>query len=577
MKSQTILRIFILGSFLVIPLFGMAQETPDGTLIRAEGDYKIYTIFNGQKRWIKNIDVFNSYGYKWTNVQVVSPAVLKNIAVNNLIRESGDIKVYALNDAGYKRHIINPVVFESYGFQWEDVAEVSNDEVTSYSDSNLIRQVNDPKVYYLENGKKRWVESPESFYTHNFNWEEIHVINSSDVNSYEDGEVIAPESSMERTSQATPSVPAQPAQPAVPAQPIDGATSTIPAVPAVPATPATPAVPHPDTTAPVISNIQATNITKNSATITWATDEPADSRVSYATTSISNRDYTTGHSINLINLSASTTYYYVVSSTDSNNNTATSSQQSFITLPIYWKPQIVGPYTDYRPNYTPQKEWNGSEYGVVWHDSRAGNNEIYFVKRDANGNNLTNEVRITNDLADSYYPRIAWNGSEFGVVWQDDRDRDELFKLYFARISNDAVKLTDDIKIVNGTTQAGGQKVVWTGSKYGVAYYNGDSGVNEIYLALVSSAGTVEKTVRVSYHVSVQSEDPSLVWTGSEFGIAWHDAGVFFAKFDANGNSVGSEVKIVNIGAYTSISYDGTLYTVTWNNPDGNTYSASGK
>jgi hypothetical protein len=271
---------------------------------------------------------------------------------------------------------------------------------------------------------------------------------------------------------------------------------------------------------------------------------------------------------------------YAVVWIDSRDNSIAScaGEIYFATSRPYWQPNIVGPYTNYRPDYTPRKAWNGSAYGVVWSDNSAGNNEVFFAKEDSNGNRLTQNIRITNDPADSYYPEIAWNGSEFGVVWQDDRDANELFKLYFARISNDGVKLTDDIKIVNGITQYGGQEIVWTGSKYGVAYYNGDSGVNEIYLALVNSNGAIEKTTQVSYHVSVQSEDPSIVWTGSEFGIAWHDAGVFLAKLDANGNAKGIEVKIASVGAYTTVSFANLLYTVTWNNPtDGNTYSASGK
>ena len=38
-----------------------------------------------------------------------------------------------------------------------------------------------------------------------------------------------------------------------------------------------------ETTPPVISNVTATNITRNSVTITWTTSEPADSQVDYGT------------------------------------------------------------------------------------------------------------------------------------------------------------------------------------------------------------------------------------------------------------------------------------------------------
>ncbi len=60
---------------------------------------------------------------------------------NRLIREEGGTRVYALNEFGYKRHIANPEVFNSYGFKWEDIAEVSITGMDNYSESLLIRDV----------------------------------------------------------------------------------------------------------------------------------------------------------------------------------------------------------------------------------------------------------------------------------------------------------------------------------------------------------------------------------------------------------------------------------------------------
>jgi len=82
-----------------------------------------------------------------------------------------------------------------------------------------------------------------------------------------------------------------------------------------------------DTTPPVITNVASSNITYNSATITWNTDELSDSVVRYGTTTAlgstkSDNAMVTSHSINLTNLSASTKYYYEVQSTDARSNTA---------------------------------------------------------------------------------------------------------------------------------------------------------------------------------------------------------------------------------------------------------------
>lgn len=95
----------------------------------------------------------------------------------------------------------------------------------------------------------------------------------------------------------------------------------------------------PDATAPIISNIRVINITENSATVTWETNEPANSRVRYGLTAayglgnIFSAGLLTSHSINLSSLSRSTIYHFEITSADASGNTAISADQTFSTLP----------------------------------------------------------------------------------------------------------------------------------------------------------------------------------------------------------------------------------------------------
>jgi hypothetical protein len=91
-----------------------------------------------------------------------------------------------------------------------------------------------------------------------------------------------------------------------------------------------------DTTDPVISNIQVTDIGDNVATVTWTTDEPATSRVDYGETAgygQNEQDLTlkTSHSLTLSGLSASTVYHFRVRSIDENSNQASSADDTFQT------------------------------------------------------------------------------------------------------------------------------------------------------------------------------------------------------------------------------------------------------
>src|SRR5206468_3778503 len=78
-----------------------------------------------------------------------------------------------------------------------------------------------------------------------------------------------------------------------------------------------------DASAPAISNVRAEDITNSGATITWTTNEPADSKVYYGTSpaSLPNTAYDNGrsttHALPIVGLQTGTLYYYDVESADS--------------------------------------------------------------------------------------------------------------------------------------------------------------------------------------------------------------------------------------------------------------------
>ena len=95
-----------------------------------------------------------------------------------------------------------------------------------------------------------------------------------------------------------------------------------------------------DTTAPSISDVAVSGITKTTATVGWTTDENSDSFVEYGTsnaygTSIGQEvDSVTSHLVSFAGLNYGTTYHYRVKSTDSADNQAVSSDYSFTTVDL---------------------------------------------------------------------------------------------------------------------------------------------------------------------------------------------------------------------------------------------------
>jgi len=107
-----------------------------------------------------------------------------------------------------------------------------------------------------------------------------------------------------------------------------------------------------DCAPPVISNVQSTDITGSAATITWDTDEPADSLMTYGETppgslTASDADLDVAHELRVRGLEECTTHFFSVASTDAVGNGAEDNNGGlYYTFETGWNSETDYPSTD---------------------------------------------------------------------------------------------------------------------------------------------------------------------------------------------------------------------------------------
>jgi len=161
-----------------------------------------------------------------------------------------------------------------------------------------------------------------------------------------------------------------------------------------------------DTTPPVLSDIQSTNLTATKATITWTTDELSDSVLQYGKTTSygktkSDSDLGTNHGFNLSSLSADTTYHYRVRSTDIWGNVALGEDRSFHT----------GTLTNYAPSAATILE--GTPISGSTAELASDDNLYYVVQSTAEGTRKTDwesEVTVAEAPASIAALTVKYNG-----------------------------------------------------------------------------------------------------------------------------------------------------------------------
>ncbi|MCC6484847.1 MAG: hypothetical protein IT209_08380 [Armatimonadetes bacterium] len=136
---------------------------------------------------------------------------------------------------------------------------------------------------------------------------------------------------------------------------------------------------------------------------------------------------------------------------------------------------------------------DGTDFMVVWQDQRSGQGDIYATKVLNNGSiGQAAGVQLSSAPSLKAQPKIAYNGSEYLVVWSDARNN-YVFDIYGTRLSTAAAVVGSDLAIVTAPNEQSAPSLCWAGSNYIVAWQDNRAAVSnyDIYLTRLNAAGIV--------------------------------------------------------------------------------------
>ena len=159
-------------------------------LVRAKDDERVFHIINGKKRHIRSAKAFSDSGFDWAEVQEVTKSEIEVYPRLSLVRVAGEEKVYYITEGGLKKWIQNIDIFNSYNNKWEDVTIVSPTVLAQHDDVSLIKLSGTKKVYKLEGSVKRHIKTVAAFNSLGLDWNNIAPVNEAEFNFYEEGDAI---------------------------------------------------------------------------------------------------------------------------------------------------------------------------------------------------------------------------------------------------------------------------------------------------------------------------------------------------------------------------------------------------
>ncbi len=93
--------------------------------------------------------------------------------------------VYYLDHSrGLKKVYINAASYLSYNNKWDDIKVVADDKLLQFSEVELIKTSDSPRIYYIKGNKKAQIISQADFIGFGFNWGEVVTVNQTDFEQY---------------------------------------------------------------------------------------------------------------------------------------------------------------------------------------------------------------------------------------------------------------------------------------------------------------------------------------------------------------------------------------------------------
>lgn len=172
----------------------------------------------------------------------------------------------------------------------------------------------------------------------------------------------------------------------------------------------------------------------------------------------------------------------------------------------------------------PSIVWNGAGYGLAWQDNRNGNYAIFFARLNSTGDLISgSEIRVTSAAGDSQRPILIWNGSSYGLAWHDNRSG--RYQIYLALISQAGNKTSSDIQISQSPQDALYPSLAWAGDKWALAWQDKRDDNCDVFMTYASKTGSkLDTDHQISFSDTPNWQPgPCLVWNGTKCVLIYNE------------------------------------------------------
>lgn len=204
--------------------------------------------------------------------------------------------------------------------------------------------------------------------------------------------------------------------------------------------------------------------------------------------------------------------------------------------PVVGPETAVCPQFDAAPGLQENIEIAGGSQGclAVWQDSRSDNGtDIFATRLSATGEPLdSTSIAVSTATGDQTDPVVAWNGADYLVVWADKRNGNP--HIYASRVrANGEVVDRQGLLLSGDKGVQAYPRVASDGSNWLVVWQDTRGSSPDVYGCSVTRDGVVGKAYGLSTRLD-NEEMPDVAWNQTSYLVVWRD----YRNFAASGTDI---------------------------------------
>ena len=214
--------------------------------------------------------------------------------------------------------------------------------------------------------------------------------------------------------------------------------------------------------------------------------------------------------------------------------------------------------------FNPSIVWNGADYAIAYTVYTGTYFVPYFARVSVAGTFISGPTQLAfvggSPTANADNPQVAWSGSGYAVVWEDNRNSGTTgYDIYYTMLdATGAVSgALHDLNLYAGLNLDDySPRIAWSpaASRYMAVWtHTFSAGVYQVYGSAISSAGGVIALANPIAGSGFAALNPDITGTNNGFAAVWtdsRDAGgngeIYFARFSGWGIKLGSDVRLTN-------------------------------